>query len=107
MRGRALGAFLVAAGLSSPQDHALCSLLALNGLRVSEALGADIDAGVHSAMCKRPRRTPTPGAFLPRPGRLSLISWSTHMLGPVGSFVTRLITRELRMLWAWQLTGAG
>lgn len=38
-----LGAFLVAAGLSSPRDHALCSLLALNGLRISEALGADID----------------------------------------------------------------
>ena len=39
-----LGALLVAAGLSSPRDHALVSLLALNGLRVSEALGADIDA---------------------------------------------------------------
>ncbi len=38
-----LGAFLVAAGFSSPRDHALCSLLAMNGLRVSEALGADID----------------------------------------------------------------
>ncbi|MBA2279651.1 MAG: site-specific integrase [Acidimicrobiia bacterium] len=35
-----LGAFLVAAGLSSPRDHALCSLLALNGLRISEALNA-------------------------------------------------------------------
>jgi site-specific recombinase XerD len=38
-----LGAFLVAAGLSSPRDHALCSLLALNGLRISEALGATIE----------------------------------------------------------------
>src|SRR6266496_641139 len=38
-----LGAFLVAAGLSSNRDHALASLLALNGLRISEALGADID----------------------------------------------------------------
>ena len=38
-----LGAFLVAAGLSSPRDHALCSLLALNGLRISEALGVDIE----------------------------------------------------------------
>ncbi len=37
-----LGAFLVAAGLSSNRDHALASLLALNGLRISEALGADI-----------------------------------------------------------------
>lgn len=39
-----LGAFLVAAGLSSAQDHALASLLALNGLRISVALGADIEA---------------------------------------------------------------
>jgi integrase/recombinase XerD len=39
-----LGALLVAARLSSARDHALVSLLALNGLRVSEALGADIDA---------------------------------------------------------------
>jgi integrase/recombinase XerD len=38
-----LGALLVAAGLGSPAEHALISLLALNGLRVSEATGADID----------------------------------------------------------------
>jgi integrase/recombinase XerD len=37
-----LGALLVAAGLGSPTEHALISLLALNGLRVSEATGADI-----------------------------------------------------------------
>ena len=39
-----LGALLVAAGLSSARDHALISLLALNGLRISEAIGADIEA---------------------------------------------------------------
>src|SRR5262249_47724399 len=38
-----LGALLVAAGLGSPVEHALISLLALNGLRVSEAAGADIE----------------------------------------------------------------
>jgi integrase/recombinase XerD len=38
-----LGALLVAAGLGTPGEHALISLLALNGLRVSEATGADID----------------------------------------------------------------
>ena len=38
-----LGAFLVQAGLSCGRDHALPSLLALNGLRVSEASNADID----------------------------------------------------------------
>ncbi len=37
-----LGAILVAAGLGPPTEHALISLLALNGLRVSEATGADI-----------------------------------------------------------------
>jgi integrase/recombinase XerD len=39
-----LGTILVTAGLSSPRDHALVSLLALNGLRVSEAIGANIEA---------------------------------------------------------------
>jgi site-specific recombinase XerD len=39
-----LGALLVAAGLGPPGEHALISLLALNGLRVSEATGADIAA---------------------------------------------------------------
>ena len=34
----------VAAGLASASEHALVSLLAINGLRVSEALGADIAA---------------------------------------------------------------
>src|SRR6266571_1779278 len=38
------GALLVAAGLGTPAEHALISLLALNGLRVSEATGADITA---------------------------------------------------------------
>ena len=33
----------MAAGLGSPAEHALISLLALNGLRVSEATGADIE----------------------------------------------------------------
>jgi Site-specific recombinase XerD len=38
-----LGGLLVAAGLGPARDHALVSLLALNGLRVSEAIGADIE----------------------------------------------------------------
>jgi site-specific recombinase XerD len=38
-----LGALLVAAGPGPPAGHALISLLALNGLRVSEATGADIE----------------------------------------------------------------
>jgi Phage integrase, N-terminal SAM-like domain len=39
-----IGALLVAAGLGTAAEHALISLLALNGLRVSEATGADIEA---------------------------------------------------------------
>jgi len=39
-----VGALLVAAGLGPAPEHALISLLALNGLRVSEATGADIEA---------------------------------------------------------------
>jgi integrase/recombinase XerD len=39
-----VGAILVAAALGSPAEHALISLLALNGLRVSEAVGSDIEA---------------------------------------------------------------
>ena len=38
-----LGALLVAAGLGTAGEHALISLLALNGLRVSEATCADIE----------------------------------------------------------------
>jgi len=41
-----LGALLVAAGLGHPAAHALIALLALNGLRVSEATGANIEAPV-------------------------------------------------------------
>jgi site-specific recombinase XerD len=38
-----VGALLVAAGLAGARDHALVSLLCLNGLRVSEAIGSDIE----------------------------------------------------------------
>jgi integrase/recombinase XerD len=49
-----LGALLVAAGLGPSTEHALISLLALNGLRVSEATGADIE---HLGL-ERGHRTP-------------------------------------------------
>jgi site-specific recombinase XerC len=38
-----LGALLVQAGLGTARDHALILLLAVNGPRISEALGADMD----------------------------------------------------------------
>lgn len=45
-----VGALLVAAGVGPAAEHALISLLALNGLRVSEATGADIESfGVERA----------------------------------------------------------
>jgi integrase/recombinase XerD len=38
-----VGAMLVAAGLGGAQEHALLSLLALNGLRISEAIGTNVE----------------------------------------------------------------
>lgn len=38
-----LGALLVQAGLGTPRDHALITLLVMNGLWIAEALGVDID----------------------------------------------------------------
>jgi integrase/recombinase XerD len=64
-----VGAMLVAAGLAGGRDHALISLLALNGLRVSEAIGADIEdlglveAGLSDAALRSlGRAEPTPVA---------------------------------------------
>ena len=49
-----LGGLMVAAGLGPPAEHALIALLALNGLRVSGATGADIE---HLGL-ERGHRTP-------------------------------------------------
>ena len=69
-----LGALLVAAGLGSPAEYALISLLALNGLRVSEATGADIE---HLGL-ERGHRTLT---ITLRAARSSLSRWRR---GPPG-----------------------
>ena len=50
-----LGALLVAAGLGPPLEHALISLPALNGLRVSEATSA----GIEHLGLDRGHRTPS------------------------------------------------
>jgi integrase len=60
-----MGALLVAAGLGPPLEHALISLLALNGLRVSEATGADIE----QLGLERGHRTLTITRLLGRQGR--------------------------------------
>jgi len=44
-----LGMFLVQAGIAGGRDHARACMLALNGLRTSQALGADIE---HSGMVR-------------------------------------------------------
>ena len=69
-----LGALLVAAGLGPPAGHELISLLALNGLRVSEATGADIE---HPGL-ERGHRTLT---ITRRAARSSLSRWHR---GPPG-----------------------
>jgi integrase len=61
------GALLVAAGLGTAGEHALISLLALNGLRASEATGADIE---HPGLERGHRTlTITPRAARPSPSR--------------------------------------
>jgi integrase/recombinase XerD len=83
-----LGALLVAAGLGAPAEHALISLLALNGLRVSEATGADIE---HLGL-ERGHRTLTitrKGAKIvtiplaPRTARAIDLAIGEHTEGPV------------------------
>ncbi len=64
-----LGAMLVAAGLGPAAEHALMSLLALNGLRVSEATGADIQSlglerGHRTLTIRRKGRRTLPGPDL-------------------------------------------
>jgi len=71
-----LGALLVAAGLGSPGEHALISLLALNGLRVSEATGANIEAlgierGHRGGSARAARSSPSRS----RRGRLGRSTW--------------------------------
>jgi hypothetical protein len=76
-----LGALLVAVGLGPPPEQALISLLALNGLRVSEATGADVEGPGHRARApdlgdhpqgRRSRHHPArAGAHRPRDRRVT------------------------------------
>ncbi len=85
-----LGALLVAAGLSSARDHGLVSLLALNGLRVSEALGVDIDAlGV-----ERGHRTLT---VIRKGGKVVTMPLAPPEAGPILNGRPRPAARLLRM----------
>jgi len=83
-----LGAILVAAGLAGARDHALVSLLALNGLRISEALGSDIDAlGLEPGhrtltVCRKGGQIVTM-PLAPRVARASDLAIGEHTSGPI------------------------
>ena len=79
---------LIAAGLSSPRDHALVSLLALNGLRVSEAIGADIDAlglerGHRTLTVVRKGGKPATMPLAPRVARAVDLAIGDRLDGPI------------------------
>lgn len=83
-----LGAFLVQAGLSTEQDHALACLLALNGLRVSEALNADISdlgrqRGHHTMLIQRKGGKQVLIPLAPRTARTLLHSIGERHDGPI------------------------
>jgi integrase/recombinase XerD len=83
-----LGAMLVAAGLGPPAEHALISLLALNGLRVSEAVGADIRAlgverGHRTLVVTRKGGKVVTVPLAPRTARAIDLAIGEHSEGPV------------------------
>jgi len=78
----------VAAGLGSPTEHALISLLALNGLRVSEAVGADIEylgleRGDRTLMITRKGGKVLTIPLAPRTARATDLAISERTDGPV------------------------
>jgi site-specific recombinase XerD len=86
-----LGAFLVQAGLSGARDHALACLLALNGLRVSEAIGTDVDdlgleRGHHTLRIVRKGGNTVIVPLAPRTARTVYLAVGERTEGPI--FVT-------------------
>ncbi len=83
-----LGAFLVQAGLSGPRDHALACLLALNGLRVSEALGTNVDdlgleRGHHTLQVQRKGGNTVTVPLAPRTARSVYLAIGERLEGPI------------------------
>lgn len=83
-----LGMLLVEAGLSSPRDHALACLLALNGLRVSEALNTDItdlglERGHHTLRIIRKGGRPALIPLAPRTARTIYQAVGDREEGPI------------------------
>lgn len=86
-----LGAFLVQAGLSGARDHALACLLALNGLRVSEAIGTDVgdlglERGHHTLRIVRKGGNTVIVPLAPRTARTVYLAVGERTEGPI--FVT-------------------
>ena len=86
-----LGAFLVQAGLSGARDHALACLLALNGLRVSEALNTDVDdigleRGHHTLRVNRKGGKTVIIPLAPRTARTVYLAIGERSQGPI--FIT-------------------
>jgi integrase/recombinase XerD len=83
-----LGALLVAAGLGPPAEHALVSLLALNGLRVSEATGANIEnlgveRGHRTLVITRKGGKVVTIPLAPRPARAIDLAVGERVDGPI------------------------
>jgi len=90
-----VGALLVAAGLGPAPEHALISLLALNGLRVSEATGANIEA----LGLERGHRTLT---ILRKGGKVVSVRWRRARPGPS----TSPSAKGAKALSSWAPTGS-
>jgi len=83
-----LGGFLVQAGLSGPRDHALACLLALNGLRVSEALGTNVadlglERGHHTLEVQRKGGNTVTVPLAPRTARTVYLAIGERNEGPI------------------------
>lgn len=80
--------FLVQAGISGGRDHALACLLALNGLRISEALGSDIEhlgvvRGHRTVTVTRKGGAIVTIPFAPRTGRAIDLCIGERSVGPI------------------------
>jgi integrase len=83
-----LGALLVQAGLGDLRDGALITLLALNGLRISEALNADIDdlsseRGYRTLAIVRKGGKHVTIPIVPRTGRALDLYIGERTMGPI------------------------
>jgi site-specific recombinase XerD len=83
-----VGGMPVVAGLGHPRDHALISLLALNGLRISEALGLEHRGHGHrtgppDAAGAAQGRQDRPHPLAPRTARAVDLAVSERVEGPI------------------------